>query len=377
MQRQAARAALRRSALALDSTCMAKAAPITPTLHGRQPFSTSSAAQNDNNPFSRGPPPAHERSQEAADRLGRLPLARPSGFVDARSFRDMKATAPADSSKIISIRSIRGRGGLGRGGTARGPMGRGGMGRGPVGRGGVDNGFSRSPPDAGPGGFQRTGSFTSRGGSGGRGGMRGRGRGGRDARGGRGPPNKPQKLKYSQEEQAIFDRNEQGIVREYVPTVQMKDLSGYGAPVATDATLGQVETALRTMRIMGGGNAFNSDAGVTVDARSVRRRYLKERKPVFFNSLEEKDWAERASRQLKVTMPEDATKKGIIDLTIRGVYEAPGYADLSDAIGTVANYHNSTFSYTQAHSQAFVEKIRSLLPVDTTARPAGEQKKLA
>lgn len=173
-----------------------------------------------------------------------------------------------------------------------------------------------------------------------------------------------------------MDRSEQGIVRDYVPTVQMKDLSGYGAPVATDTTLGQVETALRTMRIMGGGVAFNSDAGVTVDARAVRRRYLKEKKPVFFNTLEEKDWAERASPGLKVTMPEVATRKAIVDLTIRGQYEDPGYADVTDTMGTIANYHNSTFSYTGAHSRAFVEKVQSMLPVDTTARPVDEKKKL-
>jgi hypothetical protein len=163
----------------------------------------------------------------------------------------------------------------------------------------------------------------------------------------------------------------------------MKDLSGYGAPVATDTALGQVETALRTMRIMGGGVAFNSDAGVTVDARAVRRRYLKERKPVFFNSLEEKDWAESASRGLKVTMPRKATRKAIIDLTVRGQYEDTGFADVTDTMGTIANYHNSTFSYTGAHARAFVEKVQSLLPVDTTARradtsalPAGQQRKL-
>ncbi|KAK1832829.1 hypothetical protein QBC39DRAFT_347577, partial [Podospora conica] len=179
---------------------------------------------------------------------------------------------------------------------------------------------------------------------------------------------------WSDAEKAVMDRADQGIVREYVPTVQMRDLSGYGAAVATDTTLGQVETALRTMRIMGGGNAFNSDAGVTVDGDAVRHRYLHEKKPVFFNTMEERDWAKRAAGGRGFSAPDASTKKAIIDLTIRGQYEAPGYADVTDTMGTIANYHNSTFSYTGAHSEAFVQKMKSLLPIDTTARPADERR---
>ncbi|KAK0746208.1 hypothetical protein B0T18DRAFT_446779 [Schizothecium vesticola] len=319
MQRQAARAALGRRALALDSACAATTTTTTttPALYGRQPFSTTTAVQGDGNEFSRGPPPSsRQRSQQAAERLGQLSqsssFTRPTGFVDARSFRKPEGGATGDSSRIISIQSLRGRGGL----------------------------------DGGRRGAKKVANEV------------------------------PKAVVYSEAEKAVMDRSEQGIVRDYVPTVQMKDLSGYGAPVATDTTLGQVETALRTMRIMGGGNAFNSDAGVTVDARAVRRRYLKEKKPVFFNTLEEKDWAERASPGLKVTMPEVATRKAIVDLTIRGQYEAPAYVEVTDAMGTITNYHNSTFSYTGAHSRAFIEKVQSLLPVDTTARPADEQKKL-
>jgi hypothetical protein len=208
------------------------------------------------------------------------------------------------------------------------------------------------------------------------------GRNGRGRRGGAGArrdrKDKPRaaqggKLVWQPEEQAVIDRLEKGEVVPFDPQLTMDSLTGYGAAVATDASIGQVETVLRTMRLMTGGMAFNSESGVTADVKEVMRRY-RAKKPIFVHSKEEKAWIESAQPRLKLVGPDAGTKKAIIEPAILGKYEAAGFAEAGDIAGTMANYHSRTFTYMAADSQKFMDKVLSLLPAQQGGKPASQAK---
>lgn len=194
----------------------------------------------------------------------------------------------------------------------------------------------------------------------GRGG-RGRGRGARRGQQAERQVKRGGKLEWSEEERAVINRLEQGEVVPFEPKVTLDSLTGYGAAVATDAPIGQVESALRTMRLMTGGMAFNADSGVTADLRTVIRRY-REKKPIFVHSKEEKAWIESAHPKLLVAGPDAGTKKAIIDAAILGKYDETKFAATRDARATVLNYHARSFTYRASDSQKFMDKVLSLLP---------------
>ncbi|KAK3341082.1 hypothetical protein B0T25DRAFT_329789 [Lasiosphaeria hispida] len=377
MNRQAVQAALGRGSIALDScrasitnTSTAQFPCIASISRRRQPFSTTTARSDEDRPSSQ------QRSRTAATQLGQLaprplrealnggaPNREPHGLAEIPGI--VTRSQGGDPSKIINMRSLRGSLG-GRGG--RGGRGAGG-----------DRGGRLAPRVPGTGVPYRA--EGTRGGRG-RGAARGRGRGGRGGRGGadgkkraakkKGPDsdsvaNQP-KLVWNPEEQALVNRIEQGVVTDYTPAVTLKTLSGYGPAVATDASLGKVELALRSMRIMGGGQAFNSDAGVTVDYKAMFHRYRHERKPVFFNSAEEKAWLESSKEDFKVARPAKDIKTMIIETAILGKYDPPSFVDMKDTVGTLENYHGRTFSYTASNSEAFIEKVQSLLPAQSAPK---------
>ncbi|KAK3393789.1 hypothetical protein B0H63DRAFT_459220 [Podospora didyma] len=319
------------------------------------------------------PPPhssnSRQRSEAAASRLGEL--RRPSAPMrggtapppSQRFVRAMPSVLPnADGPKVFNLRSLRG--------TLRG-RGGGVDGAGPPRRfplagaaaGGEDSFRSARPEGAGftPRGRGRTpGRGAARGG-------RGRGRGG--ARRGRkdGGANNfkddQSKMRISPAEQELINRVEQGEVTSYTPSVTSATLLGYGPAVSTDASIGKVETALRTMRIMGGGRAFNADDGVTADAKEAMRRYRHEKKPLFLNSLAEKAWIESVKpHDLRIKAPEEATKRAIVDMAVLGKYEAPVFADVTDTMGTLASYHGRDSSYKNSDISEFTAKVRALLP---------------
>ncbi|KAK4128903.1 hypothetical protein N657DRAFT_563551 [Parathielavia appendiculata] len=184
----------------------------------------------------------------------------------------------------------------------------------------------------------------------------------------------PKILNWSREEQAVLDRLEKGEVVPFDPNVTLDSLSGYGAAVATDAPIGQVETALRAMRLMTGGMAFNSDSGVTADLTDIKKRYLK-KMPIFVHSKKEKAWIESSNPKLHLVGPDAATKKAIVDTAILGKYEAAGYAEISDVRGTIANYHARTFTYMASDSQKFMAKVLSLLPAQGASKAAAQAKR--
>ncbi|KAK4248483.1 hypothetical protein C7999DRAFT_40356 [Corynascus novoguineensis] len=179
------------------------------------------------------------------------------------------------------------------------------------------------------------------------------------------------KLVWKPEEQVVLDRLDKGEVVPFDPKLTLDTLTGYGAAVATDAPIGQVETALRTMRLMTGGMAFNSDSGVTTDLKEVEKRYFY-KQPIFVHSKGEKEWIESAFPKVHLVGPNEKTKKAIIEPAVLGKYEAPKFADVSDVKGTMANYHSRTFTYMSADSQKFMDKVLSLLPAQQGGKPAAQ-----
>ncbi|KAK1755045.1 hypothetical protein QBC47DRAFT_382593 [Echria macrotheca] len=383
MHRQAVQTALGRGSLATESPRLASSLAARCQRGRRQPFSTSTAVRSndDNNGDGNKPSSSRERSQAAASAISKLtgkprspPRAAsgvvrktPSGGIDARALGDMIRSIPVDATKVVSLRNL------------RGPIG--GMRAAPTTKRGLDPQPIRSrfpqrigggPPGAGPTGGARPPMRARTGGGGGPGGRRGpKRRGGgekKDGAEGRGS-----KMQWSAEEKSILDRLDQGEVVEYRPRVTLKDLSGYGAAAATDAPLGKVESVIRAMRILGGGAAFNSDLSPTADYHGLHTRYVHEKKPIFFNSAEEKGWvrwAWKTGRRYDHTMKyaRAGLRNAIVDAVVKGKYEmTTSFVDTRDAMGAITSYQSQTFSYKPSDSKAFLKKVEALLPAN--ARP--------
>lgn len=181
----------------------------------------------------------------------------------------------------------------------------------------------------------------------------------------------------TEEEKAFLRNLEQGTVTEYVPKLTPELLLGYGPPVMTDVNLGKVETALRTMRILGGGQPFNPESGVTSDPTAVKHRYVHEKKPVFFSSVEEKEWLRESLDKFALSQgPEKKTKKAILETSVLGKYEAPKYVEsLTDTVKVVEHYQSGTFSYTPGDAEKFKAKLNQLLAAgQPRAAPAAQKK---
>ncbi|KAK4451562.1 hypothetical protein QBC34DRAFT_400103 [Podospora aff. communis PSN243] len=214
-------------------------------------------------------------------------------------------------------------------------------------------------------------------------GLRGRGRGGERKQDGDGKRRrrrgneheaKKEKMVLTPEEQKVMNDVEQGVVTDYAPKLTAKEILGYGPAVASDTAMAKIESAMEAMRMLGGARAFNSDAGVTGDTRETVKRYFHEKKPVFFNTPEEKAWMESSRPGWKIHGPQDATKKAILDSVVLGKYEKPGFAEARDTIPMIVNYHSSSTSYKTSDSAKFIKKLQELLPVDTTATAAPKEK---
>ncbi|KAK4157831.1 hypothetical protein C8A00DRAFT_11368 [Chaetomidium leptoderma] len=182
------------------------------------------------------------------------------------------------------------------------------------------------------------------------------------------------RLVWSPEEKAVMDRLDQGEMVPFDPKLTLDSLSGYGAALATDAPIGQVESALRAMRLMTGGMAFNAESGVTADVKAIIERY-KQKKPVFVHSKEEKAWIESSQPRLRLVGPNAETKKAIVDTAILGQYKGTTFAEAGDVKATMANYHARTFTYMASDSQKFMDKVISLLPAQGGGKPAAQAPK--
>jgi hypothetical protein len=206
---------------------------------------------------------------------------------------------------------------------------------------------------------------SGRGGRGGRGGGRNMGRSKDGRKGGRKKDldnDKYYKLTFNAEEQEWINRQEQGVVTEYTPSATLADLEGYGPALATDTSLGKIESAMRSMRILAGGKPFCAD-GYYTDAKASLVRYHNHKKPIFFDDAKEKEWLEQtATEPLKVQGPDEKTKAAIIQSAIQGKYTAPSFAGLKDTMEILAKYHVKEATWKPTDGEAFDAKVRSLLP---------------
>ena len=311
--------------------------------------------------------------------------------VDARSL-GARVGGGADGPKVINLRSLRERGaatggsfvgradglaparggfvrhggaGAPRFGGARFGAPGGGAGAGSAPRfGGARFG---APGGASSGNNGRTGFGGARGSGRGRGGGARSGRGG--ARGDRGGKKKDDRLndkpvdrEWSNQEMEVLDRLDQGELTPYTPQATLEGLLGFGPAIATDNTLGKMESALRSMRMMGGGQAFDNDPAGTVDTKAIAKRYLHDKKPIFFNTKQEKEWLELSMKGMKIAGVVDPIKQAVLETTVMGKYRATEFKEIKDVAGTMANYHSRDASYRASHSLEFTEKVLSILP---------------
>lgn len=309
-----------------------------------------------------------------------------------------------------------------------------------AGRSGLD-GFS-GPPREGRGGFRGGFRGGSRGGAGSF--VRGRGRGGRGARGrgarggGRGGARGGRQSKDDEDgrtderndmeaedligmplseplQEHVKQFDEAGPVRAYKPSTTLESLIGWGPAVATNTALGQVETAMRAMRIMGGGRAYSEleqSFGIT-----DLRRWTSAGKPIMYSRPEQKeasmkmlnpdemerrvdrivqDTVERlkekygtdyegfvraymelgsvsqqrekakaaceagfALRVNGVDRETTTTKEAILKYSVKGVHPEVEYTE--DKWGKLARYHAQGRTYRPADGAKFDEKMRSLV----------------
>lgn len=294
-----------------------------------------------------------------------------------------------------------------------------------AGRSGADN-------FGGRGGFPRGGS--GRGGAmrgrGGRGRGRGRGRRG-GARGGRESKEDGGGERHELDsddligmpvgetiEQHVKEVEQAGPARAYKPSTSLESLVGWGPAVATNTAMGQAETALRAMRIMGGGRAH---AELEQSFRLTDlMRWDSASKPIMYSRIEQKeasekmqrpDWADKlADERLQAMIGsfkkkhgdnyeqfvkdfnsygslaaqrekgkkkfeaefarhvEDVplqrtknkvTKEAIIKFGIKGEHPEVKYS--TDKWAKLANYHAHGATYRPADAAKFDEKMRSLV----------------
>jgi len=160
----------------------------------------------------------------------------------------------------------------------------------------------------------------------------------------------------------VLDRLDQGELTPYTPQATLEGLLGFGPAIATDNTLGKMESALRSMRMMGGGQAFDNDPAGTVDTKAIAKRYLHDKKPIFFNTKQEKEWLELSMKGMKIAGVVDPIKQAVLETTVMGKYRATEFKEIKDVAGTMANYHSRDASYRASHSLEFTEKVLSILP---------------
>lgn len=99
----------------------------------------------------------------------------------------------------------------------------------------------------------------------------------------------------------VREADEGGVVHQYKPSTTLESLIGWGPAVATNTALGQAETAMRSMRILGGGRA-HSELEQSFGITDVRR-WMSAGKPINYSRLEQK---EASLRMLRPKATEDS-----------------------------------------------------------------------
>lgn len=265
----------------------------------------------------------------------------PSRPFAARDFAPSRATtlsrplvlARLGGGNVISLQSLpRRRGGDGGDDAApsrplirREPFDGGSGGRAPPGSPGFVPRFVRPPADGrfgggAGGGGGRFGARPSAGGRGGGGGRfgarqqkgRGGGRGGRERGSGKGKKEGKRGEKNGNEadmddigqdrllEEYVENFDAGGVERAYTPSTTLESLVGWGPAVATNTAMGQADTAVQNLRVMGGGrgHAEKESGFELIDVQ----RSLSSGTPIYYSNAEQK-------RGVKLTLCQGAVEE--------------------------------------------------------------------
>jgi hypothetical protein len=183
---------------------------------------------------------------------------------------------------------------------------------------------------------------------------------------------------WNAQEQELVNRIEQGVVTAYTPVVTPETLMGHGPAIATNTAIGQIETAMRSMRILGGGRGFNTEI-ITDDPKRRFQRYYHDKEPLFFDTPRQKEWLEDQRPGANIRSAQKATRDAIVQAAILGKYDTrvPQYAETSDVLGLVKSYQDKEVTYRTSDVDAFTAKVRSLLPGTRAAPPPSAARKKA
>ena len=169
------------------------------------------------------------------------------------------------------------------------------------------------------------------------------------------------------EEQDAIERADE-VATPFTPSLTLESLAGHGPALATDCSLGKMETGMRNMRILGGGKPFDPSGPYSAPDDRVKR-YYQEKKPIFFDDVEEKNWMRSIVGNVQLRPPRDNTKTAILQASIQGKYSAPEFVASNDTLGTTTNYHTREATYSARHAAEFDAKLRSLLPSGAAKGP--------
>ncbi|EPE10101.1 hypothetical protein F503_05196 [Ophiostoma piceae UAMH 11346] len=192
--------------------------------------------------------------------------------------------------------------------------------------------------------------------------------------------------------------HEFGKPEAFEPSLTREGLLGYSPAVASSAAApdGYLSTALRSMRVMAGGQPFagsfepgESHTDASPNPEGVRNQMHK-KEVVFFDTMVERVRTERALRsnralaKLKAAgLPADTplikpvsevTKAMILEAAVRGLYDGPSTAASKDGslLDTTQRYQAQDYTYSSPKAQQFEAKIRELMPKASAGKAAAK-----
>ena len=190
--------------------------------------------------------------------------------------------------------------------------------------------------------------------------------------------------------------HEFGKPEAFEPSLTREGLLGYSPAVASSAAApdGYVSTALRSMRVMAGGQPFagsfepgESHTDASPNPEGVRNQMHK-KEVVFFDTMVERVRTERALRSKrtlaklkKAGLPantplikpvSEVTKAMIIEAAVRGLYDGPSSVAATEGslLNTTQRYQAQDYTYSSLKAQQFEAKIRELMPKEAAGNAA-------
>jgi hypothetical protein len=151
-----------------------------------------------------------------------------------------------------------------------------------------------------------------------------------------------------------------GYYQVYTPDTSLETLRGFGPAVATDSNpLGKVETVMSGLRSL----AFRAPYEPRTHQLLPREIHHKMAagRVYLFSNMEDKAAVEEM-RGKPIPGPDDVVKETILANAVRGEFEAPKFAEISDPVGVARSVHRLSGTWGPTNAKKFEEKLVSLLP---------------